>query len=68
VDGVEKAVDFDNPYGLVDFLLEPGEHQVRIAFEDTPLRMWSARLSCLCLLLLLLAPLGPKLLSRGKQP
>jgi hypothetical protein len=47
VDGAERPVDYDNPQGAIEFSLERGEHLVQILFADTPVRLWSARLSLL---------------------
>ncbi|HSR29389.1 MAG TPA: YfhO family protein [Anaerolineae bacterium] len=56
VDGVEMPVEPDNPQGLIEFSLEPGEHQVQVLFRDTPVRLWSTRLSFLALILLVFTP------------
>jgi hypothetical protein len=53
VDGVETPIDHVNPQGLVEFSLGPGEHQVQVLFRDTPVRLWSTRLSFLAVFLLM---------------
>jgi hypothetical protein len=55
VDGSERKIDYLNPQGMIEFSLEPGEHQVQVRFVDTPLRLWSTRLSLGATSLLLLA-------------
>jgi hypothetical protein len=55
VDGSERGIDYLNPQGVIEFSLEPGEHQVQLLFRDTPVRMWSSRFSLLGLFLLLLS-------------
>ena len=56
VDGVERPIDYNNPQGVMEFSLEQGEHLVQVLFTDTPVRLWSTRLSLLALFLLLLVP------------
>jgi len=56
VDGAERPVDYSNPQGLMEFSLERGEHLVQVLFADTPVRLWSTRISLLALFLLLLTP------------
>jgi uncharacterized membrane protein YfhO len=56
VDGVQTAIDHGNPQGLIQFSLQPGEHQVQLLFRDTAVRRWGTRLSFLALLLLLFTP------------
>lgn len=60
VDGARRAIDFRNPQGVMEFALKPGEHLVQVVFADTPIRLWSARLSLLALALLCLTPLAAK--------
>jgi hypothetical protein len=64
VDGVERPVDFGNVAGLIGFSLEAGLHRVLVAFTDTPVRLWSARLSLLALCLLLATPWLARLARR----
>jgi hypothetical protein len=45
VDGEERSVAYDNPQGVMEFTLEPGDHWVQVRFEDTDLRRWSTLLS-----------------------
>jgi hypothetical protein len=56
VDGVRRPIQISNPQGLMEFSLEPGPHQVRVIFADTPIRFWSTRLAQLSLALLLVTP------------
>jgi hypothetical protein len=56
VDGAERAIDYRNPQGVIEFSLEPGTHLAQLRFQDTPVRLWSARLSFLAISLLLLTP------------
>jgi hypothetical protein len=51
VDSGGRAIDYNNPQGAIEFLLEPGTHVVRFRFVDTPIRWWSATLSLLTLVL-----------------
>ncbi|MFL5800211.1 MAG: YfhO family protein, partial [Roseiflexaceae bacterium] len=55
VDGAERTIDYTNPQGVIEFLLEPGQHVVRFRFVDTPIRWWGTILSLLTLLLSLSA-------------
>jgi hypothetical protein len=61
VDGVERPIEVQdpqgNPQGTIEFNLERGEHRVRVYFADTPVRLWSTRLSVVSLFLLLLSPM-----------
>lgn len=52
VDGVQRAIDFSNLDGVMEFSLEAGEHNVELIFADTPTRMWSSIISWLSLLVL----------------
>jgi hypothetical protein len=56
VDGVKRPIEVHNLQGTIEFDLEPGEHRVQVFFADTPIRLWSTRLSAVALFLLLLAP------------
>jgi len=53
VDGERRPVTIQNPYGLMDFTLESGTHEVELAFGSTPLRSWAAAVSAAALALLL---------------
>ncbi|MBI4213721.1 MAG: hypothetical protein HY534_05360 [Chloroflexi bacterium] len=55
VDGRQRPVE-RNSDGVMEISVEGGSHQVRLAFEDTPVRLWSARLSGLAVLLLFATP------------
>ncbi len=52
VDGEQRPVTIQNPYGLMDFTLESGVHRVVLAFGPTPLRTWAIALSAMALALL----------------
>jgi len=52
VDGRPRPLTVQNRYGLIDFPLESGLHQVVLAFGSTPLRGWAAALSGMALVLL----------------
>ncbi len=67
VDGVPRPVEVAEPYGLMDFTLEPGEHTVVLSFEDTPIRLWATRLSLFSLLLMALELRVPRLRPRGRR-
>lgn len=56
VDGVRRTTNQTNQNGLMDFPLATGTHNVRFAFQNTPLRTWSTRVSVSALAVLLLAP------------
>lgn len=53
VDGEPRPVTIQNPYGLMDWTLESGVHQVVLAFGATPLRAWALALSAVALALLM---------------
>ena len=53
VDGERRPVTVQNPYGLIDFTLESGSHEVVLAFGSTPLRSWATVISAAALVLLL---------------
>jgi hypothetical protein len=55
VDGGDRTIDYNNPQGVIEFLLEPGQHVVRFRFGDTPIRWWSTIISVLTLLVSLSA-------------
>jgi hypothetical protein len=42
-----------DPHGLVSVQIPPGSHTVELTFADTPIRVWSERLSAACLLVTL---------------
>jgi hypothetical protein len=52
VDGAEQAIDRTNPQGVMEFWLPQGIHDVRLAFADTPVRLWAMRVALLTSLLL----------------
>jgi hypothetical protein len=54
IDGMDVPISYDNPHGLIQFSLAPGEHQVQVRFQDTPVRLWSTWLSLGAVVLLLL--------------
>ncbi|MEJ2734670.1 MAG: glycosyltransferase family 39 protein, partial [Anaerolineae bacterium] len=66
VDGMEVPFSYDNPQGLIQFSLAPGEHQVQVRFQDTPVRLWSTRLSLGAAVLLLLTLWLGKAHRRGQ--
>jgi hypothetical protein len=68
VDGVERPLDFGNPAGLIGFSLETGLHRVLVVFADTPIRLWSARISLLGLAVLLATPWLARRTRRWTQP
>jgi len=45
IDGEEAAIDSDNPMRTIALRLEPGRHQVRVAFTTTPDRRAGAAVS-----------------------
>ena len=45
IDGEEAAIDSDNPMRAIALRLEPGRHQVRVAFTTTPDRRAGAAVS-----------------------
>jgi len=53
VDGEPRPLAIQNPYGLMDFTLESGVHEVVLVFGSTPLRTWAAAISAAAFLLLL---------------
>ena len=55
VDGGQRAIDYSNPQGTIEFVLGPGQHAVQFRFGDTPIRWWSTIISLLTLLGALLA-------------
>jgi hypothetical protein len=52
VDGEPRPVTVQNPYGLVDFTVESGVHEVMLEFGSTPLRGWAIAISAAALALL----------------
>jgi hypothetical protein len=63
---MEVPIRYDNPQGLIQFSLAPGEHQVQVRFQDTPVRLWSTRLSLGAAVLLLLTLWLGKAHRRGR--
>jgi hypothetical protein len=61
VDDQPRIVTVQNPYGLIDFSLEPGTHRVHLSFEPTPLRQGAGWGSLGILLLTALIALWPRL-------
>ncbi len=71
VDGKERAIDHDNPEGVMEFTLGPGRHTVQAEFGSTRVRTLATGLSFATLFLLLLALLaGPRLAraARWRRP
>jgi hypothetical protein len=68
VDGQPRALTVQNPYGLIDFSLEAGVHEVEVTFGHTPVRWLAEGLSVGALLLLGLTALFPKLFPKGRHP
>jgi hypothetical protein len=64
VDGAARPIDHQNPQGLMEFSLEEGRHLVEVRFGDTPVRLWSARLSLAAVAVLLITPWLVKLSPR----
>jgi hypothetical protein len=56
VDGAEVPVEVDNPQGLMQFTVEPGDRLVQASLRGTPIRAWSKRISLVALSLLILTP------------
>ncbi|MBN1139396.1 MAG: YfhO family protein, partial [Anaerolineae bacterium] len=52
VNGERRPVMIQNPYGLIDFTLESGVHEVVLEFGSTPPRGWAVALSAVALALL----------------
>jgi hypothetical protein len=53
VNGVERPISYDNPQGVIEFSIEPGQHQVKLIFSNTPIRNVSLLISLISLALLL---------------
>jgi hypothetical protein len=53
VDGKETKINFENDFGLILFMVPPGEHQVVVRFGHTPVRVVGEVISVLALLSLL---------------
>jgi hypothetical protein len=49
VDGIEKEIQFQDPNyrGVITYLVDPGEHEVEVKFEDTKIRLISKVISIL---------------------
>ena len=63
IDGQARPLTIQNPYGLMDFTLEAGLHQVVLVFGSTPARGWAIAISVAALLLLL----GTAALDRSRR-
>jgi hypothetical protein len=50
VDGRPTQIMPDNPFGLIVFLVQPGDHAIRVHFGTTPIRQFAEGLSLLTLL------------------
>jgi hypothetical protein len=57
VNGQARPLEYDNPQGIMEFSLEPGQYEVRLEFLDTPVRRAGTWLSLLALAVLVLTPL-----------
>jgi hypothetical protein len=64
VDGSPRAVDYENPQGLMELSLPAGSHTLQARFEDTPVRRWSTVASLVALLLLASLPLARRWAGR----
>jgi len=67
VDGIEQPLSYSNPQGVIEFSLEPGQQGVKFVFADTPVRLWSSRLSWLALFLLVFSPWIKTLIEPGRK-
>lgn len=56
VDGIERPIEINDPQGLMEFSLEPGNHLVQLQFTDTPVRLLGIGLSIVALCFLFLSP------------
>ena len=67
VDGKETQIHPDNPYGLILFFVDPGEHTVRVVFGQTSIRILSVIVSWLGFLIFifLLVSSGNKAKTKG---
>ncbi len=54
VDNKPVSISYNNPTGLIEFLLSEGKHEVQIRFGETPLRMLADAVSGVSLLTLLI--------------
>jgi len=53
VDDAERSIDYQNPQGLIELSLEPGEHRIELFFANTPIRNIAIGMSLLALVLFL---------------
>jgi len=58
VDNQEKQINYQNPLGIIEFVLPGGTHQVVIKLTKTSLQLWSDRLSLVSWLGLLIFIIG----------
>ena len=52
VNGLPHPFTYDNPQGVIEFRLDPGEYQVQLVFEDTLVRRWGEMISLAALAIL----------------
>ena len=60
VDGAEREIDYANPSGLIEFVVEPGESLVLARFEPTPARWIGRALSVMALGIVVLLVAWPE--------
>ncbi|MGA7670726.1 MAG: YfhO family protein [Nitrolancea sp.] len=58
VNGAVTPINTSDPTGVISLVLQPGQYVVELAFHNTPVRTWSAILSWLTLLILILSVVG----------
>ena len=54
VNGIKQPITYDNPQGVIRLNLNKGENNVRLVFQETPLRMFSDLISLISFLGLLI--------------
>ena len=61
VDKQEITIDYRNPEGLIKFNVKPGDHQIIVAFSETPVRLIADIISILSGIMVLFLLIVPKI-------
>ena len=60
LDGKETVISYNNPEGVMEFDVVRGDHDVKVEFSETPLRLISNIISLLGFVVLIVLTIKPK--------
>ena len=60
VDQKQTSISYNNPKGVIQLVLAPGSHQIKLVFSETPLRLFADSISVASLAILIFLELRKK--------